>query len=112
MMKSTMARKERAVSRSRVRIHGTLKLMQQSSSGRIVNLSRDGMAIDLERPIRVMPGQQVEITTEELGQIDGVVRWCANGRIGIQYRMSSRAVAQIASYFRFFHREVVPVLRG
>ena len=112
MHKGGIMRKDRAAARSRVRIYGTVKIMQQSSRARIVDLSQHGMALDLERSIRMMPGQQVEVMTEELGPIDGVVCWYANGRLGLRYRMSSRAAAQVAAYFRFFHKAVTPVLRG
>lgn len=33
-----------------------------------------------------------------------------NGRVGIQFDPNSNARAQVASYFRFFHKEVKPVL--
>ena len=58
-----------------------------------------------------MPGQLVTIESEELGRLSGTIRWLRNGRLGIQYTLSTNALAQITSYFRFFHEEVRPVLR-
>lgn len=112
MHKSGIIRKERGTSRSPVRIHGTVKIMQQTSPMRIVNLSQQGMALDIERPIQVLPGQQIEVLTEELGPIDGIVCWYSNGRLGLRYKMTTRAAAQVSSYFRFYHKTVTPVLRG
>jgi hypothetical protein len=112
MQKSGIMRKDRGSARSRVRLYGTVKAMQQSIRGRIVDLSQQGMAIDLERSLHVIPGQQVEVLTEELGPIEGVVCWYYNGRLGLRYKMTTRAAAQVASYFRFFHKSVTPVLRG
>jgi hypothetical protein len=112
MQRSGIIRKERAVNRSRVRIYGTVKVMQQSSPMRIVDLSPQGMALDIERPLTVIPGQIIEVMTEELGPIEGIVCWYVNGRLGLRYQMSSRASAQVTSYFRFFHKTVTPVLRG
>lgn len=104
--------KTRASARSKVRIYGTVRAMHQTSRGRIVDLSRAGLALDLETPIRLMPGQIVDVESEEFGTLSGTVRWHANGRVGIEYKLDSKALAQVSSYFRFFHKEVVPVLRG
>ncbi|MFT4158655.1 PilZ domain-containing protein [Shinella zoogloeoides] len=101
----------RATDRSKVRIFATVKVMHQSTRARVVDLSPSGMALDIEKPIQAMPGQLVTIESEELGRLSGTVRWCANGRLGIQYKLSTNALAQITSYFRFFHEEVQPVLR-
>ena len=97
--------------RSRVRIFANVQVMHQSSRARVVDLSPTGMAFDLEKPIQAMPGQMVTIESEELGRLSGTVRWYSNGRLGIQYKLSTNALAQITSYFRFFHEEVRPVLR-
>ena len=59
-----------------------------------------------------MSGQLVTIESEELGRLSGTVRWFRSGRLGIEYKLSTNALAQINSYFRFFHEEVRPVLRG
>jgi len=97
--------------RSRVRIFAEVRVMHQTSRARVVDLSPTGMAFDLEKPIQAMPGQMVTIESEELGRLSGTVRWYSNGRLGIQYKLSTNALAQITSYFRFFHEEVKPVLR-
>ena len=97
--------------RSKVRIFADVRVMHQSSRARVVDLSSSGMAFDLEKPIQAMPGQIVTVESEELGRLSGTVRWYSNGRLGIQYKLSTNALAQITSYFRFFHEEVRPVLK-
>lgn len=104
-------RPSRNAGRSNVRIFGTVKVMHQTSRGRIVDLSPSGMALDLETPMRVSPGQLVTVESDELGRLTGTVRWYANGRIGVEYKLTTNALAQISSYFRFFHQEVKPVIR-
>ena len=101
----------RAASRSNVRIFATVNVMHQSTRGRVVDLSENGMALDLEKPVQAISGQLVTIESEELGRLSGTIRWFRNGRLGIQYKLSTNALAQITSYFRFFHEEVRPVLR-
>ena len=101
----------RATDRSRVRIFATVRVMHQTVRGRVVDLSPSGIALDLEAAIHATPGQIVTIESEELGRLSGTIRWHGNGRLGIQYKLSTNALAQITSYFRFFHEEVRPVLR-
>jgi hypothetical protein len=101
----------RATDRSNVRIFATVRVMHQSTRGRVVDLSPSGMALDLEKPVQAMAGQMVTIESEELGRLSGTIRWLRNGRLGIQYKLSTNSLAQITSYFRFFHEEVRPVLR-
>jgi len=98
--------------RSKVRIFATVKIMHQSTRARVVDLSSTGMAFEVEKPIQATQGQMVTVESEELGRLSGTVRWYSNGRLGIQYKLSTNALAQITSYFRFFHEEVRPVLRG
>ncbi|EYR83445.1 pilus assembly protein PilZ [Shinella sp. SUS2] len=101
----------RANSRSKVRIFATVRVMHQSTRARVIDLSPTGMAFDVEKPIQAMAGQLVTVESEELGRLSGTVRWYTNGRLGIEYKLSTNALAQITSYFRFFHEEVQPVLR-
>lgn len=101
----------RATDRSKVRIFATVQVMHQTVRGRVVDLSPSGMALDLEKPVQAMKGQMVTIESEELGRLSGTIRWFSNGRLGIEYKLSTNALAQITSYFRFFHEEVRPVLR-
>lgn len=101
----------RATDRSSVRIFATVHVMHQSVRGRVVDLSPSGMALDLEKPVQASPGQLVTIESEELGRLSGTIRWFSNGRLGVEYKLSTNALAQITSYFRFFHTEVRPVLR-
>ncbi|MBL0371328.1 PilZ domain-containing protein [Rhizobium sp. KVB221] len=98
--------------RSKVRIFGVVKVMNETSRARVVDISASGMALDLETPIKVTPSQIITFESEELGRLSGVVRWCRDSRIGIEYKLTTTALAQISAYFRFFHEEVKPVLRG
>mgnify|MGYP000476956983 CR=1 FL=1 len=93
----------RASERSGVRIMGLFKAMHETIRGRIADISTSGMAIDLERPLKISPNQIVTFECRELGQLTGTVRWCNGSRIGIEHKLTGPAMAQIASYFRFFH---------
>ena len=86
----------RTAPRSKTRIFATVHYFSQSTRGRVVDLSATGMALELE--------------SEDLGFIEGVVQWQHMNRLGLQLKLSTNTLAQLSSYFRFFHEEVRPTL--
>lgn len=109
-MKNNLQIKTRAAARSRCRIFGTVKYLNKQVDGRVVDLSSTGIALDLKGPLYAATGSKVRVECDDLGSLEGTVRWSHNGRVGIQFSPTSNATAQVASYFRFFHRDVRPVL--
>lgn len=111
MLSKTIGMKTRSAARKRTRIFGTVHYYNQAAKGRVVNLSATGMALDLTGPFHAASGSAVRIESEELGILEGIIKWAHGGRLGIEFKPNSNAAAQVSSYFRFFHREVEPVLR-
>ena len=75
-----------------------------------MDLSATGIALELQEALSAATGSKVQIESAELGFIEGTVRWCRGSRIGIQLHLNSNALAQVSSYFRFFHKDAGPVL--
>lgn len=100
----------RAAQRTKTRIYGTVRYFSQSAKGRVVDLSATGIALELAEAFAAANGSRVKIESEELGFLEGTVRWCRGSRIGIELHLNSNALAQVSSYFRFFHKDVRPVL--
>ena len=107
---NTLGMSNRSAERVRTRIYGTVTHLNQSATGKVVDLSATGIALELDRPFSAAQGSKVKIESEELGFIEGTVRGYRGSRIGIQLHLNSNAVAQVSSYFRFFHRDVKPVV--
>jgi hypothetical protein len=95
----------RKTDRKNCRVFGTVKYMNSQMDARILDLSATGAALELKGPLYAASGSKVKLEAEALGVLDGIVRWMHNGRVGIQFDVNSNARAQIASYFRFFHRD-------
>ncbi|MCJ8520728.1 hypothetical protein ABID21_003948 [Pseudorhizobium tarimense] len=110
MPSSNLNMKVRAAPRRKTRVAGKVSYYGQAVEGRIVDLSTTGLALDLVGPFRAAVGSPVKIESEDLGVLDGTVKWSHGGRLGIGLRPNSNAAAQVAAYFRFFHRDVKPVL--
>jgi hypothetical protein len=99
--------KTRSAERKKTRIMGTVKYFNQAVEGRVTDLSPTGMALDLGgRTLHAADGSPVRIESDELGILEGTVKWRRSGRLGVQFSINSNAVAQVSSYFRFFQREV------
>lgn len=107
-MKNNLQINGRRSKRSSTRITGKVTHLNQSVNGRVVNLSATGMALDLSAPLHAARGSRVKLETPDLGILEGTVRWNHMNRLGIQLQLSSNTLAQISSYFRFYHQEARP----
>ncbi|MDL2398464.1 PilZ domain-containing protein [Rhizobium mayense] len=111
LAQSNLNIKTRRSPRKRVRLMGRVRYFAKAVVGRVVDISTGGIALDLVGPIHAAAGSKVRVECDEIGMLDGFVRWSHNGRIGIEFDPSSNASAQVASYFRFFHKDIQPVLK-
>lgn len=103
--------KTRTAERKKTRITGTVKYFNQTVEGRVTDLSPKGMALDLGgRVFHAADGSPVKVESEELGILEGTVKWRRSGRLGVQFNVNSNANAQVSSYFRFFHKDVPATL--
>ena len=110
-MPNNLNMKVRGAPRRVCRIAGRVKYLNKETPGRVVNLSTTGIAFDLAGPFHGAAGSKVMIECDDLGRVEGTVRWCRDSRIGVEFSKTTNASAQVASYFRFFHKDVVPVLK-
>lgn len=109
-MASNLGMEVRKAPRSRCRIASKVRYFQQEAAGRIIDISRTGLAIELSTGLNAGAGSTVAIETAEIGLLEGIVRWNYSGRLGIMFRPNSNAAAKVDAYFRNFHREYRPVL--
>lgn len=100
----------RRAERKYCRIFGKVRYLNNEVDARILNLSITGAAVEIRTPLYAASGSRVQLLAEDLGTLHGIIRWSHNGRLGIQFDPNSNAQAQVASYFRFFHKDVKPVL--
>lgn len=100
----------RKAQRSRCRIDSKVRHLNQQVDARVVDVTRYGVALELHGKLHAGGGSKVQIQNESFGLIEGTVRWCRNGRLGVQFGQTSNTLAQMTAYFRNFHRYVRPVL--
>ncbi|MFJ6325364.1 MULTISPECIES: PilZ domain-containing protein [unclassified Rhizobium] len=103
--------KTRGSPRHHARLMGQVRYFTKLVAGRVVDISTSGIALDLQSPLYAAAGSKVRVECDDIGLLDGFVRWAHNGRIGIEFDRSSNASAKVASYFRFFHKDIKPVLK-
>lgn len=96
--------------RSRCRVDSRVRHLKQEADARVINISRTGLALELYSQLHAAAGSSVVIENDDIGLIEGTVRWNRSGRLGIQIKQNSNSLAKLAAYFRNFHKEVRPVL--
>lgn len=111
-MQNNLNMKVRNAVRRNCRLFGNVKYLNRETLGRIVDLSAAGIALDLNGAFFGAAGSKVRVECDELGALEGTVRWLRNGRVGVEFSRTSNASALVTAYFRFFHKEVNPVIRG
>lgn len=100
----------RGAARTKTRIYATVTYVQQSARARVIDLSETGIALELEEPISAAANSQVRIVSPELGHLTGIVVWNHGGRLGLRLSLSTNTLAQLSSYFRFFHQDITPTI--
>lgn len=93
---------DRATTRTRTKITGTVTCKTGSSNGIVNDLSEEGICFQLLFDIGARMGQEVTINSEELGFLTGMVRWSRGDKIGIKLNLSSNTAAKLSSYYKFF----------
>jgi len=109
-MSNNLGMEGRKSARSRCRLDSKVRYFQQQADARVINISRTGLALELATKLPAAAGSNVVIENDDIGLLEGVVRWNYGGRIGIMFRPNSNSIAKVAAYFRNFHQEVRPVL--
>lgn len=99
-------------SRTSCRIFAMVKYQGFAVRGRVHNLSRTGIMLDLYEPLIVPVGAKVDLQSEELGYLYGKLRSVNGSFIDLSLELSSNSLAQVSSYFRHFHQDLKPVLRS
>lgn len=111
-MQNNLGMKVRSSLRRHTRLIGSVRYLNRETEARVVDLSATGIALDLAGSFLGAAGSRVRIDCDDLGAIEGTVRWMRDGRIGVEFTRNSNAAAQVSSYFRFFHKDVTSVLKG
>lgn len=104
--------KNRREDRSAVRLYGTLQYMTAKIRCRVVDLSEQGICLRMEEVRDMAKGIRVDFRSEELGHLVGKVAWVRGNTVGLILNHTSSTYAQVKSYFRFFHQDIVPVLKS
>ena len=76
----------RSADRSRVRVDSTVHYMKQIADCRIIDISRKGLAVELYTAFHAAAGSTIMIENDEIGALEGIIRWNRGGRLGIQFR--------------------------
>jgi hypothetical protein len=104
---SSIRSDSRRATRARSNIRVTIEFQGRSVPGRIHDVSTTGLQVVTERILIPPSGASIVVKAKEIGVIEGIVKWCRNERIGIQFGSNTASVAQMKAYFRFFHKDLL-----
>ncbi|WP_137131903.1 PilZ domain-containing protein [Rhizobium sp. FY34] len=96
----------RRAERIRCQFSGFLYFIDEVVETRIIDISRTGLCLSLKDWIGAKPGSNIRIRTNELGLIEGTVRWYRAGKMGIKLDETTNTAAQVNSYFKHYHRQI------
>jgi hypothetical protein len=68
----------------------------------IIDLSATGMRVSVDRSVTLPVGWKVEVLSEELGVVTGVVQWQRPGSFGVRLELSSNTSAKVEAVWRNF----------
>jgi hypothetical protein len=98
--------------RLKCQFNGFLYFINEVVEVRVADISRTGLCLTLKSWVSAAPGATVRLRTSELGMVEGTVRWYRSGRMGVHLAETSNTAAQVASYFRHFHKSAMPDAAG
>lgn len=100
-------RDNRKNERLKCQFNGFLYFIDEVIEVRVADISQTGVCLSLKSWVSARPGSTVRIRTSELGMVEGTVRWYRSGKMGVHLTETSNTAAQVASYFRQFHKSAM-----
>lgn len=96
----------RATKRSPCRLESKIRYFSETAEARMLDVSRGGMSLEILGRLHASTGSRVFVENADIGLVEATVRWRRHGRLGLQIKQTTNSRAQIASYFRHFHRDL------
>lgn len=96
----------RRAPRERSNVRVKVKYQGRELRGRLFDISTTGLGVEMTEAFFAPPGGQIVIESDEIGALQGTIRWRTNSRIGVSFGASSNAAAKVDAYFKNFHKGV------
>ena len=98
---AAMQEKRRATRRSCL-FRAQIRFQGKTYSGQIIDLSASGMRLSVDRSVDLPAGWKVEVLSEELGAVTGVVQWQRPGSFGVKLELSSNTRAKLEAAWKYY----------
>jgi len=92
----------RATRRDKTKVKAKIDCMGQKTAGSVVDLSPQGICLQLDAGIPMARGDKINVETEEMGLLIGTIRWIRGSRIGAELVLTSNNRAKVESYYKMF----------
>ena len=70
------------------------------TGGIVLDISSGGVDVEMHNTSGMNFGDKVELHSEEIGYIDGMIRWVKPRRIGIEFDRTTNNAAKVAAFLK------------
>ncbi len=70
------------------------------TGGMVLDISSGGVDVEMHNTSGMNFGDKVELHSEEIGYIDGMIRWVKPRRIGIEFDRTTNNAAKVAAFLK------------
>ncbi|MFD1744038.1 PilZ domain-containing protein [Rhizobium helianthi] len=100
----------RRAERMRCNFRSIVYFMDEIVDASVSDISKTGLCLNLRGWLSAKPGATIQLRCNELGLIEGTIRWYRAGKMGIKLAESSNTQAQVASFFKHYYKPQMPVV--
>jgi PilZ domain. len=97
-----MGQSRRAIERRRTRMSASVACEGRVTRASVLNLTEEGICLYLRDDIGARAGHMVTVTTDEMGMLDGSVRWVRPPHVGVELYLCSNTRAKVESFYKRF----------
>src|SRR5262245_30571059 len=97
-----MKAENRRARRHSCRFHAAVRFGNKTYNAHITDLSATGMRVSVDRSVYIPARWKIEVFSEELGTVAGVVQWQRSGNLGVSMELSSNTRAKFEAAWKNF----------
>ena len=103
-MNLAQQRDQRAATRHGTRMFVKINHRFETAAGMVVDISDNGVGVEMHNTSSFNAGDFVELHSDKIGCINGVVRWVRPRMLGVEFDRTTNNAAKVAAFFKFFHK--------
>jgi hypothetical protein len=100
IMSASRIADDKSAPRGVARTYINLRNGFMKTGGMVLDISSGGVDVEMHNTSGMNFGDKVELHSEEIGYIDGMIRWVKPRRIGIEFDRTTNNAAKVAAFLK------------